>query len=527
MKRAATTQPIHKRLILPLALLGGLSILSVAATIGVLSAKDSGASAINIAGRQRMLSQRMTKSALSLERDGAAREELKAALASDVKLFESSLLGLQYGDGDLNIPNPDEALASKLEQVAQIWSEYKAATSDLLDPNRTEVERDTAMATLMEMNMPLLKASNEAVQLLEARGQTVSGRLALALYAVMGVALACIFGVWRWMGNSVVGPLASVAGDLGVSCGRLQSAAGSVATRSQAVASSATQQAASLEETAASLEEMSGVTRNNAANAARANELAHDAESSAESGNAYVDGLEVAMSEISASSDEMAKIVKNIEGIAFQTNLLALNAAVEAARAGEHGKGFAVVAEEVRNLAQSAAESARSTSALIEESNERVERGRRISSQVGESLSAITRSSHQVANLIGEIAAAGSEISQGIDQINSAVTQMDQVTQSNASSAEEGASVASSLMSESDSIRVLTADLLELVGRSDKTPAESARPPRRGGVRRTNDGGELPSLVQSSGGRNTGSTEGLSLTTNHEPPQNSISFDEF
>ena len=64
-------------------------------------------------------------------------------------------------------------------------------------------------------------------------------------------------------------------------------------------------------------------------------------------------------------SDEIGQIVATISGIADQTNLLALNAAIEAARAGEHGKGFAVVANEVRKLAEQSGTAATSIGNLI------------------------------------------------------------------------------------------------------------------------------------------------------------------
>ncbi|MGE4292415.1 MAG: methyl-accepting chemotaxis protein [Desulfovibrio sp.] len=235
----------------------------------------------------------------------------------------------------------------------------------------------------------------------------------------------------------------------------VQIAAGSseVSDSSQSLSQGATQQAASLEQITSSLTEMGSRTRTNAEHATKASEIARQQQEQAGKGAKDMARMLEAMEGIRNAGQSIARIIKVIDEIAFQTNLLALNAAVEAARAGKHGKGFAVVAEEVRNLASRSAKAAEETSGLIEDTISRVERGAELANLTSESLERIVQGAGTVTELVQDIASASSEQAEGISQVGDALAQIDTVTQTNTANAEETASAAEQLSSQSVHLR--------------------------------------------------------------------------
>jgi methyl-accepting chemotaxis protein len=263
------------------------------------------------------------------------------------------------------------------------------------------------------------------------------------------------------------GRLSQTLGEVKNSAGALTSAAAQVAAAAQTVSQGTSEQAASVEETTSSLEEMSASVNQNAENSRLMEQMSAKGAGDAEASGKVVNETVGAMKAI-------AEKISFIEEIAYQTNLLALNAAIEAARAGEHGKGFAVVASEVRKLAERSQTSAKEIGSLASTSVQVAERS-------GKLLDELVPAIRKTADLVQEVASASREQASGVAQMNKAMGQVDQVTQRNASAAEEMSSTAEELSSQSEALMELMSFFRtdESVGSFPLRSTRQARPTAR------------------------------------------------
>lgn len=213
--------------------------------------------------------------------------------------------------------------------------------------------------------------------------------------------------------------------------------------KSRTLAAGVIRQAGNIEETSASLNQIDTMAKNNAENAAKADELVTFSDTMIEKAKQSVlykrsmSQLTDSMKNIGKSGHAMQKIIKGIDDIAFQINILSLNTAIEAARAGESGAGFSVVAAEVRKLAHRSAQAAKDTAILITDMMEQLDSGLKLSGEIEGIFSSITEGSDHIRFLMNEIAAATGEQAAGVDQISKAVREMAMLNNRHARIAEE------------------------------------------------------------------------------------------
>ncbi len=380
----------------------------------------------------------------------------------------------------IGIQNPERA--ALVTDTAQLFRNY-ASTFDQLTLLDQSADSSALKARLSEIGPKIAKdaadvktsVSKDQAELRQAATAYLESTLRMLLItALAAIAIGIVLAYF--ITRSITKPVRLLIQSLSESSEQTSSASGQVSSSSQSLAEGSSEQAASLEETSASLEELSSMTKRNAESAAQAKDAAAQTRGSADAGAQQMEAMVNAMEAIKLASTDISKILKTIDEIAFQTNILALNAAVEAARAGEAGAGFAVVADEVRALAQRCASAAKETAGKIEDSVSKSQQGADISSEVAKNFTTIQDQIRELDKLVVDIASASNEQSEGIGQVTTAISQMDQVTQANAGSAEETAAAAQQLQAQAMTLKAAVKDLGQMVGGADPLASVDANP---------------------------------------------------
>ncbi len=463
---------IKKTFVVFALLLGVGSILSSLFTIYFITSEQATGKLINMAGRQRMLTQKMTKEALALSK-GVNSANQRNSLEDTKKLFEDSLANLKNGNILLDIPAPkNPQLIQQLSVVENLWAPFKQ-NIDAIISNPTD---STALNFLVSNNKELLKASNQAVSIMEKTSKGNFDLLSYFLYFNLAIVFFVV-GSMIWS-VSIVNSLLSEAAEQFSKMAQAQKWISQKYLKSiKSLKDAVVNQSSATQETAATMEQMNAMNRMTSERLQKCSEkttssisMANKAENDSMDMKSTMEELVSSQSELMSLGDMVGSIGEQtniINDIAFKTQLLSFNASIEAARAGAQGRGFSVVASEVGNLANTSADSARTIESSIGESVKRV---KDFIEGLGVSIKSTSKHSddltHQIKDLAGDISNLNIEYTEmhtAINQNRASIQQTIEATRKLAHGIDQINSEVMSLADESSKLRKAS-DRLENIG---------------------------------------------------------------
>ncbi|WP_409525693.1 methyl-accepting chemotaxis protein [Nitrincola sp. MINF-07-Sa-05] len=448
--------------------------LLTAFTIYVSTGAD--ATNINVAGAQRMLSQKLAKETLLV----AGGNLDKSVQENTISTFERNHRALLQGDDSRNITAVTASDAKRqLELVGREWETYRQHINAFL----SSPESSNAQA-LESSAVRVLEAMHAAVNMMEQQANRETRQQQMvAMFACVVVLLLVVmgrvFGLTVMMRqvknlrdhlrilssgnfsrpievdndkneigqnyiayNGIILRIGKLLHKVTQTSSRVSTGVDQVVTSADDTTRGALAQQAAIDQVATAITEMAATIQEVSQNAAQAADAAEGANEAAGFGHKQimttverinnvaeqVDQSGHVISELAQDSLEVSKILEVITGIAEQTNLLALNAAIEAARAGDQGRGFAVVADEVRTLAQRTQQSTESIREIID----------RLQTQSTQAVDAIGKSQASAR----ETVVVANEAREALDEIVGAVSVISDMNTQIATAAEEQSQVA-------------------------------------------------------------------------------------
>lgn len=472
-------------------------VLALVSTSTLYFSLESSADAINVAGRQRMLSQRLAKEALLV----GQKVENQSSVQKTIDLFESSHAKLINGDAKENFPAiKDKEIIQQMAVVKEKWQAYKSSVESYINkPNKKALEEIKNLSPLVLKNMHkavgmMAKNANEtalnqlyialgtsiAILFLVFLGRQFGMRTLMLQFTLLKERLKCVsvgdfsrpldiddltkdneIGELYDAYNIMLDKVGHLLQGVDRSVEQVKQSVSKVRTASSNTTAGINEQGEEIRTISTSISAMSQAVSQVAETALQSSQSADETRNIADQGYSVIQKSHTNVRELSAQMDDTASVLSVLENdsqevsqvlsvitsIAEQTNLLALNAAIEAARAGEQGRGFAVVADEVRTLAQRTQESTEEIRKIIESlqnqsdkavkamanSQVKVKETVEENARATDILQTISQSITQVSEQMSNIARASEEQSQSAQEIDSATVSITQLAQQTSS----------------------------------------------------------------------------------------------
>ncbi len=197
---------LDRRFLATLLAVAALSVLNQVMVQGPLLRLSTDAPVINIAGRQRMLSQRLAKAALALDRaaDANGKARQRAELERVLDLWVTSHEGLRLGSDALSLPGRNSAeVRAAFRDLAPSFERMRRAARRIVEsqdrnPSRESVDQEDLNAILTN-EADYLVRMDHIVGLYERETRVRIQRLRLTGWVVTGLILLVMLGLGRFV----------------------------------------------------------------------------------------------------------------------------------------------------------------------------------------------------------------------------------------------------------------------------------------------------------------------------------------
>lgn len=210
---------IQSRMILAISLVVILFIMSTGVVFKMLDEQNKDALLINIAGRQRMLSQRISKNVFLLMNESSGLKMDRASVIKELEgatnLFESTLIGFKDGgevtdtSGNKQVIESIHEFPKLVEEAVSIWSVMKPAISSVINAG----DMASYQAVLDNSNKILVK-SDELVSALQLNAEAKVERTQKILLGSAVLALLAFIASIVLLRRLIIKPLEGIVADI-------------------------------------------------------------------------------------------------------------------------------------------------------------------------------------------------------------------------------------------------------------------------------------------------------------------------
>ncbi len=308
------------RLILPIILFISMILLTFWITMASLSSQKDDGLLINLAGRQRMLSQKMSKELLLfIHASKNQKSEKKETVENSAKVFDLTLKALKNsGEAPLSLnleqseyrycPKAEKEVYRQLEVVEKIWQEFSDNIETILSDNGDNKE---AIIFILENNMSLLKEMNRAVVLMqEITEKKLMALLHKQLIIIAIVLIISLFTIHNSL--SVHHRLSSIIEALEKGSHELTQASHLVASSSHELTLSTGESLDEIHSITPLLTDIIEIAQKSRAEAIEADLVTDDTNRSTQQSMNNMEEMEEVIKNIKKSSDDTASIIKTI-----------------------------------------------------------------------------------------------------------------------------------------------------------------------------------------------------------------------